>query len=86
MKNWFFLALLAFSIISVACNKDDDDDKTCTTCEFSFFGIETTEEACQDGDDVVVTGTALGISYDTTFQGSVEAYVEFLENQGYSCQ
>lgn len=82
MKNLFFaiFCVLAFSLTS--CGDDDD----CKKCSVSLLGIESTIDVCQDGDDLTVTSSALGVSETETVTGvSLSDYVSTIEASGYSC-
>lgn len=82
MKKLFFgiLCIVCFGLTS--CGDDND----CTTCKATLLGIESTVEVCEDGDDLSVTSSALGISDTETVSGtSKDNYVAGLEAGGYSC-
>jgi hypothetical protein len=81
MKNLLFGLFLAVVGLS-SCG----DDGGCKTCTLSFLGIETSSEICEDGDDLTVTSSALGVSETETISGtSLDDYVNALEAGGYSC-
>ncbi|MEM7102834.1 MAG: hypothetical protein AAF502_06890 [Bacteroidota bacterium] len=84
MKNLLFgCAFLFVMVLASACKSDNAN---CTTCTGNILGIDTTVEACQDGDDVIVTTTALGVSQSETQQNTTVATItDPLPLAGYTC-
>ena len=80
-------SILAFSLIAMsffACK--DDDTSLCTTCDQTVLGFGISTELCQEGDDVVITVTTLGISSDSTYMNTtVEEQVVLFEASGATC-
>lgn len=79
MKNLFFGCAIAFLALAASACKDDNSG--CITCTESLLGIETSTEACQNGDDVILTVTVAGISQsETVANTTVEAATAGLNN------
>ena len=60
----------------------------CITCsgEDPFFGLSFSQEACDNEDGTItVSGTALGITADTTYTSTIEAFRQENEAAGFSC-
>jgi hypothetical protein len=77
-------ALLVFSCALAiwSCKADG-----CVTCEKQLPNSVITQELCEDGTNVSVRITLIGIGSDSTVTNStVEAYQSKLVGEGYSCK
>ncbi len=80
------LVLSLVGLFFAACNKDKNTCKTCTVTD-PVFSTTVTSKYCQDGDNVIQTITALGVSSDTTLLNTtVEEIVRENESQGATCK
>jgi hypothetical protein len=80
IKN--FVAALCCSTLLYSCNTDN-----CVTCEKQLPNSVTTQELCEDGSNVSVRITLIGIISDSTVSNTtVSAYQSVLVGQGYSCK
>ncbi|MEM9820379.1 MAG: hypothetical protein AAF985_04885 [Bacteroidota bacterium] len=83
MKKLFFGLLFAASFGLTSCGGDEG----CITCSLSVPLIgDTTQEICEDGDNLTVTTNALGIEDTQTIENiSQSDYVSAQEAAGFSC-
>lgn len=78
----FALIALFFSLMFWSCQADG-----CVTCEKQLPNSVITQELCQDGANVNVRITLIGIGSDSTVTNStVDAYQSKLIGEGYSCK
>jgi hypothetical protein len=76
------LAALICSVMIWSCKADG-----CVTCEKQLPNSVITQELCEDGTNVSVRITLIGIGSDSTVTNStVEAYQAKLVGEGYSCK
>ncbi len=78
----YYLVTLFCASLFLSC-KDDG----CVTCEKKLTNSTVTQELCNDGPDVSVKITLIGIVSDSTVSNStIEAYQAKLVSDGYSCK
>lgn len=84
--KYSILALTLVGMLLFSCSDDDNSD--CQTCdlEVPLLGIDVSSKYCQDGDNVIVTVTTLGISSDSTIVNTtVQEQVVLQEASGATC-
>jgi len=82
--NKIIMTCLSVMLIGlVACGGGE-----CTTCsgQDPFFGLEISSEACDNEDGTItVTSSVAGITQDTTFTGTISAFVTENQAAGLDC-
>ena len=82
-------SILVLSFIGLCLFSCKTEDGVCKTCDFTdpLFQLTVSTEFCQEGDDVVMTVTALGVSSDSTIMNATVAnLVAAQELTGSTCE